>query len=443
MKYFVAVVFTLLSTINAESYSSELAAPQSPWKSHMVRQLNGKAGEIKLPAQLQILTESWNRRVYHPYLVYMPEKERLLLVLGCELPHPVYGAMQMFSDDRGTTWSKPRYLHVDGQGKPDIGLSVGLTYFGDGKLTTTDGPPNRRVSKDYGETWSTIPTPSLPNGKRLEEWAPLLVDKDSITGKVTRIVGSCFSTDKGEGSSAEDDGPWQGYIRFSADEGQTWTDAVKVPQWKGFNEVAIIRAQNGDIVAACRTDLPTGKERELDHNCGLGVSISTDNGYTWSKMNMLYEFGRHHPSMVLLPNADIVMTYVVRLGYKGTPEGFPQFGIEAVVSHDHGKTWDLDHRYLLTTWSGAIKGSDAYWASSHTTSSVLLPDGFILTVFGTGYRVPPDAKSPGPMDVGLIRWQVNNEGLNSDQTVTQAPFDSDLRNQFDASAGNVGSRKKN
>jgi hypothetical protein len=101
---------------------------------------------------------------------------------------------------------------------------------------------------------------------------------------------------------------------------------------------------------------------------------------------MLYDWGRHHPSMVVMPNGDIVMTYVVRLGYPRTPEGYPQFGIEAVVSQDNGQNWDLDHRYLLATWKGIRKGPNAWYASSQATSTVLLPDGSCITTFGTGYR---------------------------------------------------------
>jgi len=44
------------------------------------------------------------------------------------------------------------------------------------------------------------------------------------------------------------------------------------------------------------------------------------------------------------------------------------------------------------------------FASSQSTSMVLLPDGTILTAFGTGYRCKGGGE--GPRDVGLIRWQV-------------------------------------
>ncbi|GIT30225.1 MAG: hypothetical protein Ct9H300mP1_22710 [Planctomycetaceae bacterium] len=112
-----------------------------------------------------------------------------------------------------------------------------------------------------------------------------------------------------------------------------------------------------------------------------------------------------------MPNKDIVMTYVVRLGYVDDKDGFPQFGIEAVVSHDHGVNWDLDHRYLLHVWSGKRKGETYWWPSSQSTSSTLLPDGSILTAFGTGYRIQAGKDSPqAPRDVGLVKWRLNPKG---------------------------------
>jgi hypothetical protein len=138
----------------------------------------------------------------------------------------------------------------------------------------------------------------------------------------------------------------------------------------------------------------------------LGVSISKDQGKTWSDLKILYEWGRHHPSMVLRPDGTILMTYVVRLGYPDTAEGFPQFGVEAVVSRDNGQTWDLEHRYVLAAWVGRMKGANAWYCGTQSTSTVLLPDGTILTAFGTGFRNPPNAATC-IMDVALVRWRVD------------------------------------
>ena len=141
----------------------------------------------------------------------------------------------------------------------------------------------------------------------------------------------------------------------------------------------------------------------IDHTKGLGISISTDDGQTWSAVGKLYDWGRHHPSLVLLPDGEIVMTYVVRNGYVNPPDGFPQFGIEAVVSRDHGHTWDLDHKYILHHWVGHIKaGPTAWYPSSQSTSTIRLPDGVILTAFGTGYRCRVIVKGQPPR--GMLAW---------------------------------------
>ena len=186
------------------------------------------------------------------------------------------------------------------------------------------------------------------------------------------------------------DGPYsQGYFRSSPDLGRTWSEPEKIPQWLGVNEVDLAVAKNGDWIAACRTDVPSRfAALGIDSYGGLGVSISKDKGKTWSTVNKLYEWGRHHPSMVVLPDDRIVMSYVARLGYPNNAQGYPQFGIEAVVSDDNGQTWDLDHRYVLTVWVGNIKIPHLrYWCSAQATSTALLPDGTLLTAFGTGFTI--------------------------------------------------------
>ena len=97
---------------------------------------------------------------------------------------------------------------------------------------------------------------------------------------------------------------------------------------------------------------------------------------------------------------------VVRLGYPDTDEGFPQFGVEAVVSHDHGQSWDLEHRYVLHRWSAGRKDKVPWHRSVQQTSSVLLPDGTVYTAFGTYYRSEPAENDlTRPLDVGLVRWR--------------------------------------
>jgi hypothetical protein len=61
----------------------------------------------------------------------------------------------------------------------------------------------------------------------------------------------------------------------------------------------------------------------------------------------------------------------------------------------------------------------------------LLPDGSIITVFGIGYRIHTDEQAPRV--VGLVCWRLNTGPVNTDTTIRDAAFDSDLRNIFDPS----------
>jgi len=393
-----------------------------------VRYLTGRGREVALPAKLQIVTEAWNRVAAVPYIVYMPEKDRVLMLVGCDYPHH---AEVLFSDDRGATWSQPRPALHDDAGNVISGLGVSLTYLGKGRVLFVTGPA-RWVSTDFGRTWAKLsPADKTSDGGPWYMWDPLWVDRDSKSGEIVRLMETGYSWRR---PPAVEKDHQQGYIRFSTDLGKTWSASIKVPQWREVSEAALVRAADGSLVAACRTDTPPSKEGEwIDHYEGLGISRSADDGRTWSEVTKLYDWGRHHPCMVLMPNGHILMTYVVRKGHVDTADGYPQFGIEAMVSRDHGRTWDLDHRYILHAWKGNRKGKNAWWASCQATSTVLLPDGSLLTAFGTGYRSQPGSvpNTPAPRDAGLLQWRLTDERTDDDRTIRNAPVDSDQRNVFD------------
>jgi hypothetical protein len=399
------------------------------WRPHVIRQLNGQAPALSLPGTFQMMSDRQDGVFTVPYLVYMPEMNRLLLLAGVGYPHQ---AVVVTSDDGGTTWTPPRYVHVGTDGKPDTGMGVGLTYLGKGRLMLYAGA--RWFSSDYGETWGEPVQVDTPAGMRIwGNWDPAFVDTAAATGKLIRLLETGYSC-AGDTPSG---GASQAYLRSSTDAGRTWGEAVRMPQWAGVNEVYIARAANRDLVAACRTEVPPRYVNEIDHYEGLGISISKDDGQTWSSVRKLYDWGRHHVSLIVMPDGDLVMSYVVRKGYADAPDGHPQFGVEAVVSHDHGQTWDLDHRYILAVWKGTVLGANSWWSGPFSSASVLLPDGTLLTAYGNGYRVDPNPAVPGqplPRDVGLVRWRLNREGLNQDHTFRDAPVDSDLRNRFDPGA---------
>lgn len=371
---------------------------------HVVRQLNGENEPVSLPAEVQLVNKPWNgERAMMPYLVYMPEKDRLLMEVSCGPEsyvnsHPAVTT----SDDHGKTWSPRRWLSVDKAGQSM--MQQGLTYLGQGKLLAIDGAfTDLWVSSDYGQTWEKS-EPKQPHQERYS-WDPLLVITGA-DGRVERLVHEYWTRSPTHGC--------QGWLRSSLDEGRSWSDGMEVPQWLGCGEINIIVAKNGDWVAACRTNPPD--HQTFDHYCGLVVSISKDQGQTWSPTKTLYEWGRHNSSMVLLPDGRIVMSYIVRLGYPPTADGFPQFGVDAVVSRDNGQTWDLEHRYILATWVGNIKGDNDWHCGPQTSSTVLLPDGAILTAFGTGFRsTTPGDRGEVIMDVALVKWRVNPQVLGTNK----------------------------
>ena len=131
---------------------TRLGAANADWNSHKIRFLNKANGETAVPAQMQIVTEPWNRVVAVPYIVYMPEKDRVLMLVGCDYPHH---AEVLHSDDRGATWSAPRRILFDENGKGIDGLGVSLTYLGDGKVlfVTAD---SRWISNDFGGKWEKL-----------------------------------------------------------------------------------------------------------------------------------------------------------------------------------------------------------------------------------------------------------------------------------------------
>ncbi|MDA0659865.1 MAG: sialidase family protein [Planctomycetota bacterium] len=375
----------------------------------VVRQLNGSQPLIELPAVERIVTKPGTfRRVQLPYLVYLPERDRLLMSTLCD-----GWARLTHSDDHGVTWSELRHVYTDDSGKPDVprttpsGLrdvghnAIKLNYLGAGKVLLAAHESDGGwlwSSQDYGDTWGdrTRAAPSLDIGHTINWY------------------------ENGE--------------------------PLTKPSWPGYSEISIIRAKNGNLVAACRKNTPFRFEKlGKDHYSGLGVSVSKDNGVTWSNMNLLYDWGRHHPSVAILENGDLVMSYVVRLGYPDTVDGYAQYGIEAVVSHDHGESWDLDHRYLLSVWH------DVRWQAPQLTSTVALPDNSLLTAFNRVHPVPQyvmgeNAPSPpgslvtrhwtpvsanATRTVAMVHWRLNIGPVNSERTIMNAPPDSDLRNKLD------------
>ena len=76
----------------------------------------------------------------------------------------------------------------------------------------------------------------------------------------------------------------------------------------------MVRAANGWIVAALCTDMRAEVlEQHVDTLEGTTVSISKDDGRSWSPIEHVFEADRHHCNLTRLPNDDLVMTVIRRL----------------------------------------------------------------------------------------------------------------------------------
>ena len=255
--------------------------------------------------------------------------------------------IKMFSYDDGRSWRDPV---VDTAHGPLRGQLVPLG----GQELMLYGGSTIHFSQDGGKTWDeTIEMPSTEGNARWHNKGSILVEGDTITAIGFQSGGS--------GSS----------LCRSYDRGRTWEKPIAVPQWIGCSEGAIVRAKDGALVAALRLGYQAeGLPNPNDHWRGIPTYRSTDNGNTWSQTQILNKYGHVHSELLLLNNGDILLTYAARIGEL---DGQTYHGIEAMLSHDNGKSWDWQNRFILFR----CLSND----SMHSPISAQLSDGRILTVF--------------------------------------------------------------
>ncbi len=439
------------------------------WKEHKIRQYNGPYEQIELNAEKQVPSINCGYSDYlAPIMVYMPDKDRLLIVTHVnDLVNPIYRTIHteepltpvwqkrvedatfiMISDDHGKSW---RYgiPFTDDTGFPILNEHCAdIVYLGKGVLlliasalyeNTALAPSSQKSpyvfrSEDWGDTWK-LEDYLFPN--KIEKgvfygWGSLYIDPLYSTDTSRIMIHSGYSPNSFTKSNSSG-------LRYSFDDGKTWTNIVFPSNWQGANEVKIIRAQNGDLVAAIRywdTSTPY-TAWGIDHYCGLKTSYSTDNGQKWSEPQILFDFGRHQPTMVNMPNGDIVMTYIVRAGYPRDEYDHIQAGMEAVVSHDFGRTWDLDHRYILDDWAGNSKRRPVEFLNAgQNASTVLLPDMSLLTVCTSGVNSQPEKNKTFDFhehqfnELHLVHWRLNEGSVNNCHEISDSAPHSDLRNKL-------------
>jgi hypothetical protein len=354
---------------------------------------DGHGGAIAYPAHKQEIKVPGDLYTRPFGLVQMDDAKHTIAMVATTSKtdgtgeHPVI----TFSTDAGNSWSDFQMLPTDGTGTATRPLM--LDYLGGGKLAYYSGT-RRYFSTNYGQTWpSSVAVQSVKGVSMVGYEGTNGLDRDA-SGNATRVMEVNHFWPNG----FPDGWPTaatNAVFRYSLDRGRTWQGEVQPPTWKynatyngqvyqrGVSEGSVVRAANGWLVAALRTDMPPRFiPLAYDDLEGTGVSISKDNGATWSAVNGLYEAGRHHANLHRLPNGDLVMTLVCMEDIRsGGGLDSHKRGADALVSHDNGLTWNLDKRITLDEFD-YFNPKMWYDGGAAHLGSTVLSDGTMLTAYG-------------------------------------------------------------
>lgn len=292
-----------------------------------------------------------------------------------------------FSPDGGESWSQTRVIASEGLDNRDpavVELSNGqllIAYHSNEvndfsgstvRIRRTPKAPNKlfiRRSDDGGETWS-------------QPWTIHSIDRDAqgidARASAVEIVpyrmielsdGTILLGYHADVYGDDEVLPTATYLSRSRDGGQTWTSPTYI---SAHSETALLWLPSGKLLAALRHDNP----REP----GLSIAQSHDLGYTWSEPIPVTGSMEHPGDLLRLKDGRILLTFGRRQ---------PPYGVRGLLSYDDGKTWDQEHRIVLSADS-------ASWDCGYP-SSVQLDSEEIVTVYYTYDSHGPFQALPGQL----------------------------------------------
>ncbi len=223
-------------------------------------------------------------------------------------------------------------IPLPGQAAASRGYSGSIVELKDGSLLFACGNAGGTLpgggiigfrSADGGRTWGA-PFRMQPNVARRETIAPSL-----LRLRDGRLLFAYNVLNNWEGA---DHRTYDGrvYVRWSSDEGRTWSDQFSVMHHPGFHTVQpqhVIQLATGRIVVPAEWSRQVGGG-EAGH-C-VSLSYFSDDGQTWCRGNNYVDVGSttEEPSVVELKDGRLMMVFRCLKGYVGK-----------AYSTDRGDTW--------------------------------------------------------------------------------------------------------
>jgi len=178
------------------------------------------------------------------------------------------------------------------------------------------------------------------------------------------------------------------WVLFSRDDGRTWTESALLMDQHG-TECALLRLRADRWLAATRAG--KGRDGNLP-SWGMSLSVSADEGRTWSDPVKLTAPGRYPGSFLRLQGGRILLTFGMRdimaVGYR--------------LSADEGRTWsDTTVLVSLPSWKGLVFDPPYRERDLGYPSTVQLSNGTLITAY---YTIGIEQHTRYHM--GVVRWRV-------------------------------------
>ena len=319
---------------------------------------------------IQKFTVSYDPNIYQAWPDVALTKSGKLVCVFSECTHHCNRSytriMAVESTDHGRTWSAKEPVTEGTKGLPYYYNCARITALRDGRLcVAVDRCPTGGEDKgaessvnilyfstDEGRTWS----------KPLE--TPL---KGIVPDKLLELESGRWIL----AAHYPEDGNLTQFLRYSDDQGKTWSGRVTVGKQKGLNlcEVSILPVGGSKLVAFMR------------ENSGLGwdckKTISEDDGQTWSDIIDFPLPGCHRPVAGQLSDGRILITHRFMQGGKGWLGSWTQNLFAAISDKDSAlarKRGDAWARILPIDFDRSPKSDTGY------SGWVQFPDGEIYIV---------------------------------------------------------------